>query len=110
MAQRFATVPACLDESGHAQPSNVPADERLGQPDLLDEIGHGCVTVRESLDDPEAIDVGERLVDEAELTELVRLVDNGSDGRPDSGGRGGQGFVSGGEVRVASTTVYINRS
>ena len=106
MAQRLAPVPARLDKSRHAQPSDMPADERLGQPDLLDEIRHGCVTIGEALHDTEAVHVGERLVDEAELTELVRLVDDGSNGRANSGGGGGQRGVSGRGVRRINDGLY----
>jgi hypothetical protein len=73
----------------------VPADERLRQADLLDQIGHRGVAIGETLDDSEAVDVGQRLVDEPELTELVGLVDDGRDGRADAGRRGRQGWSPG---------------
>jgi hypothetical protein len=69
----------------------VPADERLRQPDFLDEISNRCVAIREALDDAEPIDVGECLVDDPEFAELVGLVDDRRDGRTDPGGRRGQG-------------------
>ena len=88
----------------------MPADEWLGEPDFLDQIGDRSVAVREAFDDAEPIDVRERLVDDAQLAQLVGLVDNGSNGRANTGGGGGQeeGLREG--RRVASTTVYINRS
>ena len=45
----------------------------------------------EAVDDPEAVDVGEGLVDDPQLAELVGLVDDRRNGRSDSGGRRGQG-------------------
>jgi hypothetical protein len=64
----------------------VPADQGLGEPDLLDQIGDRCVAVREALDDAEPIDVGECLVDDPQLAELVGLVDDRCDGRANPGG------------------------
>ena len=64
----------------------MPADERLREPDLLDQIGDGCVAIREALNDAEPIDVGECLVDDPQLAELVGLVDDRRNGRTDSGG------------------------
>jgi hypothetical protein len=64
----------------------VPADEGLRQADLLDQVRDRGVAVREALDDAEPIDVGERLVDDPQLAELVGLVDDRGDGRTDPGG------------------------
>jgi hypothetical protein len=88
----------------------VPADERLREPDFLDQIGDGGVAVREAFDDAEPIDVGQRLMNDAQLPQLIGLVDNGSNGRANTGGGGGQeeGLPEG--RRVASTTIYINGS
>ena len=85
-ARRLAAVPAGLDEPGGPQPADMPADERLGQPDFLDQVRHRRVAVREALDDAEPIDVGECLVDDPQLAELVGLVDDRGDGRTDPGG------------------------
>jgi hypothetical protein len=84
----------------------VPTDERLGQADLLDQIGHRRVPIGEALDDPESVDVGERLVDDPQLTELVGLVDDGRDGRADSGGGGGQGDLRVGDERRINDGLY----
>jgi hypothetical protein len=83
----------------------VPAHEGLRQADVLDEVRHARVAVRQALDDPEAIDVGQGLVDEAELAQLLRLVDDGRDGGPDPGAGWAQLRVP---QTVVSTTVYIN--
>ena len=74
----------------------MPADERLGEPDVLDELGHRGRAGRQALDDPQPVDVGEGLVEEAELAQLVGLVDDRRDGRADPGGRGTQGRLPGG--------------
>ena len=68
----------------------MPADERLRQPDLADQVGDGRVTSRETLDDPEPVDVGERLVDDAQRAQLVRLVEDRGQRRADPGGGGTQ--------------------
>jgi hypothetical protein len=57
----------------------VPRDERLGQPDLGDELRHRRLGGRETPDDPEPVDVRERLVDEAQLAEVVGLEDGVGD-------------------------------
>ena len=64
----------------------MPAHERLRQADLLDQVRDRRVAVREALDDAEPIDVGECLVDDPQLAELVGLVDDRGDGRTDPGG------------------------
>ena len=64
----------------------MPADERLRQPDLLDQVRHRRVAIREALDDAKAIDVGEGLVDDPQLAELIWLVNDRSYGRTDPGG------------------------
>jgi hypothetical protein len=91
----------------------VPADQRLRQPDFLDQVGDGGVAASEAPDDPQAIDVGEGLVDDPQLAKVLGLVDDRREGRANAGARGGQGVspVGGGLLRrVTSTAVYINRS
>jgi hypothetical protein len=88
----------------------VPRDERLREPDLGHELGHGGLRNGERADDPQAVDVGERLVDETQLAQLVRLDDGVGDRAANAGGRGTQDERSGGSVAraVRSTAVYIN--
>jgi hypothetical protein len=69
----------------------VPADERLREADVVDELGDGGRAIRKALDDAQPIDVGEGLVEAAQLAQVVGLVDDGGDRRADAGGRGGQG-------------------
>jgi hypothetical protein len=91
----------------------MPADQRLRQPDFLDQVGDGGVAAGQSPDDPQAIDVGEGLVDDPQLTKVLGLVDDRREGRANAGARGGQRVspVGVGLLRgVTSTAVYINRS
>ena len=77
-----------LDEAGNPESPQVPRHEGLAQPDPLDELGDRCLTLGETLDDPQAIHVREGLVDEAQRAEVFGLVDDGRDGRADvRGGR-----------------------
>jgi hypothetical protein len=61
----------------------------------------------ETPDDPQPVDVGEGLVDETQLTQLVGLEDGVGDRAADVSARGAQ-QVTPGLGAVASTTVYIN--
>jgi hypothetical protein len=61
----------------------------------------------EDADDPEAIDVRQGLVDDAQLAQLLRLEDGVGDRAADAGAGGTQGRTLRGEP-VGSTGVYIN--
>lgn len=88
----------------------MPRDERLAETHVLDELGDRRLTLGEPADDPKAVDVGERLVDEADGSELLGLVDDRREGGPDPGGRGTQGDAPrmGDGAAVGSIGVYIN--
>ena len=103
-AQRLAPAAAGLDEAGGAEPADVPADERLRQPDVVHELRHAGLAPGEPLHDAQAVHVGERLVDDAQLAEVIGLVDDRGERRPDPGAGGAQGYV------LASTAVYITES
>ena len=79
---------------------------------MVDQLGHGGLALGEAADDPEPVHVGQRLVDEADRAQVVRLVDDRRDGRADAGGGGAQGKGSGCGRRddpgVGSMAVYIN--
>jgi hypothetical protein len=62
----------------------------------------------EDADDPEAIDVRQGLVDDAQLAQLLRLEDGVGDRAADAGARGAQGRCSVVGRPVGSTGVYIN--
>lgn len=76
---------------------------------MLDQLGDRGLRFREAADDPQAVDVGERLVDEAQGAQVIRLVEDGRDRRADSGWGGAQGEVLQGVAPVGSTALYINR-
>jgi hypothetical protein len=91
----------------------MPADQRLREADFLDQVGDGGVAAGESPDDPQAIDVGQGLVDDPKLAKVLGLVDDRCKGRAYAGARGGQSVSPVGVGllrRVTSTAVYINRS
>jgi hypothetical protein len=106
-ADGLAAGPPRRDESRAPQPANVPRDERLGQADLGDELRDRRGTGGETPDDSQAVDVGECLVDEAQVAQLVGLEDGVGEGAADPGGRRRQGSIL--DRAVASTAVYINR-
>lgn len=68
----------------------MPRYKRLGQPDLGDKLGDGRLGGRQAADNPEPVDVGEGLVDEAQLAQLVGLEDGVRERAADAGGRGAQ--------------------
>jgi hypothetical protein len=85
----------------------VPRHERLRQPDLRDQLRDGRFGGRQATNDPKPIDVGEGLVNDAQLAELVGLEDGVGDRAANVGARGAQGDLRR-LLPVASTTVYIN--
>jgi hypothetical protein len=104
--ERLASTASGRDQARGSEPAHVPGHQRLRQPDLRDELGDRCLAVSQAAHDPESVDVGERLVDEAQLAELVRLEDGVGDRAANVGARGAQGELR--RIVVASTTVYIN--
>lgn len=78
----------------------MPGHQRLRQPDLRDELGDRRLAMREAPDDPEAVDVGEGLVDEAQLAQLLGLDDDVGDRTADVGAGGAQGNLRGDGRRI----------
>jgi hypothetical protein len=68
----------------------------LREADLRDELRDGRVGGGEPADDPQPIDVGEGLVDEPQLAQVVGLEDGVRDRAADVGAGGTQGWNSGG--------------
>ena len=81
----------------------MPAHERLGEPNVIDELRYRRRARGQALDDAQAVDVGEGLVEAAQLAQFVGLVDDGGDRRADAGGRGGQ------DSAPLSIGLYIKR-
>jgi hypothetical protein len=88
----------------------MPRHKRLRQPDLLDEVRNGRVRLGELLDDPQAVDVGERLVDDTELAEVLGLEDRICDRAADvrAGWTQVGRLVRPADRDLGSTGVYIN--
>jgi hypothetical protein len=85
-ADRLAAAPARGDEARGTQPAQVPAHQRLRQPDVLDEIPDGGRAAGEAPDDAQAVDVGECLMEQPQLAKIIGLVDDGGERRADPGG------------------------
>ena len=101
-AERLAAAASRLDETGGPKPPDMPAHKRLRQADVLDEVTHRRMPVGQPLDDPEPVDVRERLVDDAKLPQVVGLVDDAGESRADPRARRAQ------DASGASMDIYIN--
>jgi hypothetical protein len=99
-AEGLAAAPSGHDQPGGAEPAHVPRHERLRQPDLRDELRDGRLAVRQAPDDPEPVDVGERLVDETQLAQLIWLEDGVGDRAANVGAGGAQGELREGDRRI----------
>jgi hypothetical protein len=91
----------------------MPGDERLRQADRGHEVRDRGVAGREDADDPEAVHVGQGLVDQPELAQLLGLKDRVGDRAADVGAgraqREGLRVLVGDACRpVGSMPVYIN--
>ncbi len=64
----------------------MPAHQRLREPDVVDELGDAGLAAGKPLDDPQPVDVRERLVKGAERAKLIGLVDDRRDRGADAGG------------------------
>ena len=64
----------------------MPRHQGLRQTDLGHELGDRRLARREPANDAQAVDVGEGLVDEAQLAELVGLEDGVRDRAANAGG------------------------
>ena len=71
----------------------MPGDQRLGQPDLRDQLGDRGLAVCQAPDDSQAVDVGEGLVNQTQLTQLLGLEDGVGDRAADVGAGGAQVFA-----------------
>ena len=63
----------------------MPGDERLGEPDVVGELGDGGVTADQPPDDSEAVHVGHGLVEDAQLAQVFGWRDGCGDRAADSG-------------------------
>ena len=68
----LATVTLGLDEPGHAKDAQVPADERLRQPDAGRELSHGeWSTLGHEADDTQSRLVPERSVERPQTSQIL---------------------------------------
>jgi hypothetical protein len=112
-ADGLAAGPSGDDEPGLAEAAEVVAHERLAEPDMVDQLTDARRPVGQAAHDPQPVHVGERLVEDADLAEVVGLVDDRGDCAADPGWRGQGGLRSAGRPRGpgrrAATRVYIKR-
>ncbi len=84
------------------------ADEGLGEPHVIDQLGHRRRRLGQAPDDPEPVHVGERPVECAELAQVVGLVDDRGQGSADPGRRRGQDELPAGSRRVRDRADRLN--
>ena len=85
-ADRLAPDAARRDETGDAKPLQVVTDQRLTESDVRDELGHAGLAFRQATDDAQPIHVGEGLVKQAQLAQVVGLEDDRGDRGANAGG------------------------
>jgi hypothetical protein len=76
LAEDLAAGPPGLDDSGSLEPGHVPRDQRLAEADRFDQIADRSRTLREPPHDSEAVHVGQRFVEDAQLPQIVGLIDD----------------------------------
>jgi hypothetical protein len=89
-ADGLASGPSRDDEAGFAEATEVVAHEGLAEPDVVDQLADAGRAVGQPAHDAQPVHVGEGLVEDADLAEVVRLVDDRGDRAADPGGRGAQ--------------------
>ena len=75
------------DHAGRLEPAQVPGDQWLGKVDVVDQLGDGHRAVGEALEDAQAGRIGEGLVEDGHLAQLLWGCGDGGDRRTDVGGR-----------------------
>ncbi len=108
---RFSAGAARLDQTGQTQLAQMPRDERLAEPDVVDELGDRRLTLREPPHDSQAIHVRQGLVNQSNGAEILGLVNDRGDRGPDTSRRRAQErlrSVAAAIQGVGSMEVYIN--
>jgi hypothetical protein len=83
----------------------MPTHEWLRQSDVRDKIPHACVAFGKPAHDPQPVHVGQGLVNDFELTQVVGLIDDRGQRRADPS----RGWTQGESLlAIASTAIYIN--
>ncbi len=84
----------------------MPRDERLGEADLGHEVRNGRFAGGEPANDAQAVHVGERLVDDPQLAQVLGWQDGGRDRAPDVGAGGAQRNLRGRAVDSINRDLY----
>jgi hypothetical protein len=84
-ADRLTPLSSGLDDSGGPQATEMPRNERLGQPDVGDQLRDGGLALGQTTDDAQAVHVGHHLVESTQLAELFWLGDGRGDRAADPG-------------------------
>src|SRR4051794_38056146 len=87
-ADRLASVAACLDHAGGAEPAEMPGHERLAQADVGDELGDGRLALGEAPDDAQAGHLGHYPLGRAPMAHGPRVGGGGGGGSTGPGGGG----------------------
>ena len=61
----------------------MPGDERLAEADGVDQVADGGRSLAQPPHDAQAVHVRQRLVEDAQLAQVVGLIDDRGDGAPD---------------------------
>ena len=77
-----------LHQAGHPQPAQVPRDQRLRQVHEVDQLRHRGRRLGEALEDAQPRGVGQCLVHDGRLAEVLRRGGDGRDRGADAGGAG----------------------
>jgi hypothetical protein len=83
LADDFTARPLRFDDSRSPEPTDVPGNERLAEADGVDKFAHRGGALGQPSDDTKAVYVRERLVKDAQLAQIVGLVDDRGDGAPE---------------------------
>jgi hypothetical protein len=75
---------------------------------MVDQVRDRGLALREPAHDTQPVDVGQRLVDEADGAQVVGLIDDGRDGRTDAGSGRAQGKLRWGWCRGRPERRRIN--
>jgi hypothetical protein len=86
LADHFTARSLGFDDSRSPEPTDVPGNERLAEPDGVDQLAHRGGALGQPSDDAKAVYVGECLVKDAQLAQIVGLIDDRGDGAPEMRG------------------------
>jgi hypothetical protein len=103
LAEDLAAGAPGLDEAGGLEAADVPADQRLAEADRVDEVADGGRALDQAANDAQPVHIGQSLVEDPKLAQIVGLIDDRGDGAADV--RGGR--QAGGLSILLQTSLYI---